>query len=210
MLPEIFRDDALRLETPRLWLRWPKATDVPAIERQVSRPEVALMTARIPHPLPAGEVEKAVIDMRTANADGTGLTLALTRKRAPDQVIGMLGLREHYGSGGREAQIGYWLAVEAWGQGLMSEAVPAVLDAAFRWTRIEAVRGTANADNARSRAVLEAVGFRSLGREVEHVPVRGRNVTVERYILPRQEWRSRWRQTAECRAMSLARQARAA
>lgn len=209
MLPEIFRDDALRLETPRLWLRWPKAADVPTIERHVARPEVALMTARIPHPLPAGEVEKAVMEMRTANADGAGLTLALTRKRAPEQVIGLAGLREHYGSGGREATIGYWLAVEAWGQGLMSEAVSALLDAAFRWSRIEAVRGAADAENAASRAVMEKAGFRSLGRDIEHLPVRGRDIAVERYILPRQEWRSRWR-PSESRKVKAGREARAA
>lgn len=208
MLPEIFRDDALRLETPRLWLRWPKALDVPTIERHVEKPEVALMT-RIPHPLPAGEVEKAVMEMRTANADGAGLTLALTRKRAPDQVIGMLGLREHYGSGGREAEIGYWLAVETWKQGLMSEAVTAMLDSAFRWSRIEAVRGTANAENPASSAVLEKAGFRSLGRDIEHLPVRGGDVAVERYILPRQEWRSRWRPAAG-RTVKAGREAQAA
>jgi RimJ/RimL family protein N-acetyltransferase len=52
MFPDLARDDVFRLETARLWLRWPRAADAPAIHRYCSRWEVAQFTARIPHPYP--------------------------------------------------------------------------------------------------------------------------------------------------------------
>ena len=32
MFPDYFRDDVFRLETQRLWLRWPTAADAPTIQ----------------------------------------------------------------------------------------------------------------------------------------------------------------------------------
>jgi hypothetical protein len=59
MFPDIARDDVFRLETRRLWLRWPRVADAKAVERYSSRWEVARMTSRIPHPYPPGEAERS-------------------------------------------------------------------------------------------------------------------------------------------------------
>ena len=53
MFPDLFRDDVFTLETPRLFLRWPKASDAPAIALQAGDRKVAEMTANIPHPYPS-------------------------------------------------------------------------------------------------------------------------------------------------------------
>ena len=50
MFPDLTRDDVFRLETRRLWLRWPRLADVQAIVRLAGEKAVADMTARIPHP----------------------------------------------------------------------------------------------------------------------------------------------------------------
>ena len=75
MFPDIARDDVFRLETKRLWLRWPRVADAKAIERYSSRWEVAKMTARIPHPYPPGEAERFIFTAREANALGRDLIL---------------------------------------------------------------------------------------------------------------------------------------
>lgn len=54
MFPDYFRDDVFRLETQRLWLRWPTAADAPLIEKLAGEREIAEFTARIPHPYPRG------------------------------------------------------------------------------------------------------------------------------------------------------------
>ena len=45
MFPELTRDDVFRLETRRLWLRWPRMADASAILRQAGEKAVAEMTA---------------------------------------------------------------------------------------------------------------------------------------------------------------------
>ena len=68
MFPDLARDDVFRLETPRLWLRWPRICDAAAIHRFCSRWEVARYTARIPHPYPPGSAERFIYAAREANA----------------------------------------------------------------------------------------------------------------------------------------------
>ena len=70
MFPEITRDDVFRLETRRLWLRWPRARDAAAHAAIAARREVAEMTSQIPHPLPPGNTDQWVVDARRANAEG--------------------------------------------------------------------------------------------------------------------------------------------
>ena len=62
MFPEITRDDIFRLETQRLWLRWPRAADGEAIAQHCSDPDVALNTANIPHPYALADAERFVFE----------------------------------------------------------------------------------------------------------------------------------------------------
>ncbi|MFZ0559474.1 MAG: N-acetyltransferase, partial [Methylovirgula sp.] len=52
MFPDLTRDDVFRLETTRLWLRWPRASDAAAVAAFAALPQVAQMTGNIPHPYP--------------------------------------------------------------------------------------------------------------------------------------------------------------
>ena len=57
MFPDLLRDDVFRLETRRLWLRWPRAGDAAMIARLAGERDVAERTANIPHPyLPGAAV----------------------------------------------------------------------------------------------------------------------------------------------------------
>ena len=83
MFPDLTRDDVFRIETRRLWLRWPRARDAQAIVRLAGERAVAEMTARIPHPLPRTEVEAFLLDARARNSAGAGLTLPCRAARIP-------------------------------------------------------------------------------------------------------------------------------
>jgi len=78
------------------------------------------------------------------------------------RLVGMVGIhavRQHP----RRGSIGYWLAAEAEGRGVMTRAVRAVLAKGFDdlgFTRLD-IR--ADVDNVRSRAVPERLGFRDEG-----------------------------------------------
>ena len=92
MFPDLARDDVFRLETKRLWLRWPRVADAAAIERYSSRWEVAKMTARIPHPYPPGEAERFIFTAREANALGRDLILVIAPDSRQARPVGMISL----------------------------------------------------------------------------------------------------------------------
>ncbi len=94
MFPDYFRDDVFRLETQRLWLRWPTAADAATIEKLAGEHEIAQFTARIPHPYPKGAAEGFVLAARKANCDGAALHLALALRQKPGVAIGMVSLED--------------------------------------------------------------------------------------------------------------------
>jgi RimJ/RimL family protein N-acetyltransferase len=187
MFPDLARDDVFRLETKRLWLRWPRAADAAAIERYSSRWEVARMTARIPHPYPTGEAERFIFTAREANALGRDLILVITPIRGKREPLGMISLESR-----RESRLtlGYALAPEAWGKGLATEAASAVIDAGFTLTNVLEMLATAHVENPASRRVLEKCGFTHIGAGLEGAPARGGMVPCDRFRLERLVWAS--------------------
>ena len=115
MFPDLTRDDVFRLDTRHLWLRWPRHADGQAIVRLAGHKAVAEMTAAIPHPYPADGATAFVFQSRKDNALGRALTLAVTPKRKPGRLIGVVGIGAPKG----EAQpfLGYWLGQPYWGRG---------------------------------------------------------------------------------------------
>jgi RimJ/RimL family protein N-acetyltransferase len=185
MFPDIARDDVFRLETRRLWLRWPRVGDAPAIQRYSSNWEVARYTARIPHPYPAGEAERFIFGARQANATGHDLILAITSHRAKGEPLGMISVESRLQG---RLTLGYALTPEAWGKGYASEATRAIVDASFLLTKAVEILATTRIENAASRRVLEKSGFVHQGAGREGAPARGGMVDVDRFRLERSVW----------------------
>ncbi|MGA2487428.1 MAG: GNAT family N-acetyltransferase [Roseiarcus sp.] len=188
MFPDLARDDVFRLETARLWLRWPRAADAAAIERYCSRREVAERTARIPHPYPPGSAERFIFAAREGNASGRDLTLVLTPLRDMREVLGAISLE---GRAQGRLTLGYALAPEAWGKGLASEAVEAIIDSGLSLTDAVEVVASNHVDNPASRRVLEKTGFAFVGSGLEGAPARGGLVPCDRFALSRAAWSAR-------------------
>ncbi|MCA0400908.1 MAG: GNAT family N-acetyltransferase [Proteobacteria bacterium] len=188
MFPELFRDDVFTLETPRLFLRWPKAADQAAIVEFAGDRRVAEMTTHIPHPYPPEEAMRFILAAREANTGGDALRLAIVHRREPKKLIGMIGLQARDSDGARE--LGYWLGVPHWGQGLMTEAAQAIIDAAFLYSGLKAVKANVRVTNAASRKVLELCGFQYEGGGMIHHSVRGDSMPADGYRLTRDVWAS--------------------
>jgi ribosomal-protein-serine acetyltransferase len=89
----------------------------------------------------------------------------------------------------RSASIGYWLAADAQGRGLITRAVAALLDHAFGPWELNRVEVRAAPDNARSRAVAERLGFAQEGVLREAQRHTGRYDDLVVYALLAAEWR---------------------
>ena len=185
LFPDLFHDDVFALETPRLWLRWPRMADAAAIEAMSSFRQVAEMTARVPHPYPAGAAAEHIAQTRAANAAGALFGLALTLKTEGRAVIGRFGLGPRDGGG---IALGYMLHPEHWGRGYMSEAVGTLLDAAFAYIDLREIHAEVRTVNPASRRVLEKAGFTFYGTRMSHGPARAEPHEVDMSVLARGAW----------------------
>jgi RimJ/RimL family protein N-acetyltransferase len=183
MFPEITHDDVFRLETERLWLRWPRAADARAMARYAGDIDVASQTATIPHPYAAHDAESFILRARSENTAGDGLCLVIAPKREPNDAIGVIGV---HGSANRGvATLGFWLGKDFWGQGFMTEAARVFVDLIFGVTSVEQIVCDALPTNAASLRVQEKLGFARLGPGVLNAPARGGEMAVERTRLTR-------------------------
>jgi RimJ/RimL family protein N-acetyltransferase len=184
---DLARDDVFRLETSRLWLRWPRLSDAGALLRLAGEKRVAEMTSRIPHPYPANGAEPAIFEARKGNALGEAMTLAIARKETPDRLIGMMGIR-------RDEEglplLECWLGLDHWGNGLATEATQAMIDAAFTLSGADALTARARLVNPASRRVLEKCGFRHDGSRLRAMPARGGVYPCDEFRLDRKTWAS--------------------
>lgn len=89
--------------------------------------------------------------------------------RASGRVVGSIGLlrgrASHLALPDDQAEAGYWIGVPCWGQGLVPEALAALLRHAFSTLGLQAVWCCAFTDNAASMRVQQKCGFRYVRHE---------------------------------------------
>ena len=149
----------VRLESPRLLLRAWKESDLDDFFEYASVPDVGNMAGWPPHK--TKEDSKVILNRFITNKK----TFAIVYKEN-NKVIGSVGV-EYYGSEdklseffdyqGRE--IGYVLAKDYWGQGLMPEAMRLVIDYLFNELDYDFLLCGHYDRNNRSRRVQEKLGF---------------------------------------------------
>jgi RimJ/RimL family protein N-acetyltransferase len=188
MFPDLTRDDVFRLETARLWLRWPRQADAAAIVKLAGEKAVAEMTARIPHPLPPADATDFVYRSRRANMEGSELTMAITPRAQPGTLIGVVSIHPDRTASG--PHLGYWLGSPHWGEGLTTEAARAMVDAFFAYSGGQELTSSARVINPASRRVLEKCGFSAVGSGLQPFPARGGVVPVDFFRLERRAWKS--------------------
>ena len=186
MFPELTRDDVFRLETRRLWLRWPRMADANAILRLAGEKAVAEMTASIPHPYPSQAVEPFVFGARKGNALGEHLVLAITPRSTPNELIGMIGAHKQ-ASG--VPFIGYWLGTPHWGKGYATEAGTAAIDWAFANLGWDDIIHCIDPGNIASQNVAKRLG--SLMKGPGKLPPPFQDVVVDVWGQTREAWFAR-------------------
>lgn len=179
-----------KIETERLLLRGREPEDAEAIFRYASDPEVTPFMAWEP----ARSLEDVwdFLDGLTAHHyEEEELDYAIALRSAPELLIGSIGVywepRKH-----RVMELGYVLDKEHWGQGLVPEAARALIQFAFRTTRVERIYAPVFVENEKSRRAAEKIGLSFEGVLRSCVEFRGQRRDEAIYAVVRSDV-ERWR-----------------
>jgi RimJ/RimL family protein N-acetyltransferase len=157
------------LETARLRLRSPRQEDAAVIFDSYARdPIVTRYLVWLPHrSIETTERFIALCIEQWASASAFPYVI---RRKSDDRLVGMIDLRtDEHG-----ANVGYVLAKEHWGQGIMTEAARCIVAYALAQQELYRVQAFCDVDNVASARVLEKVGMRregTLRRYVVHPAV---------------------------------------
>lgn len=97
----------------------------------------------------------------------------LIRRIDNNALVGGVSLTNVRAWPAESASVGYWLGAAQVGHGYMREAVAALCDWSFSQLGLKRLEAGTLAENTRSRAVLEAVGFKEEGYASAYLEIAG-------------------------------------
>jgi RimJ/RimL family protein N-acetyltransferase len=116
------------------------------------------------------------------------VTYAITKKDHGEEVLGAVGLTLM--SLHASAELGYWIAVPAWGQGYATEAATALCDFGFAHLSLHRIQARHFLRNPASGRVLLKLGMRYEGTLREAVRKSDQFEDVALYAVLAREWAS--------------------
>ena len=183
MNPDNFGSQLPTLNGDGLTLRWLTEADLPALSK-IFTVEVArymscgpLTTAQA-----AADYLQSIVD---GLASGKLYQWGIERKGRIIGTCTLAGIER----GDRCAEIGFALAEEFWGRGLIQCAVPAVIDFAFERLELHRIGADVDPRNVASIRTLEKLGFKHEGLLRERYFHLGEIQDAMLFGLLRREWR---------------------
>lgn len=147
------------ITTKRLMLRPLSFDDADGLVRVTNDVSIARMMATTPYPFQFGDALALIRDYSNALSRGEGAGLAITRA-GKEPMIGVIS----YSLLPPRADIGFWIGTNSRGKGYAGEAIRAILRHLFGISHIEYVTAGAFADNEKSLALQNKMGFKENGR----------------------------------------------
>jgi [ribosomal protein S5]-alanine N-acetyltransferase len=175
------------LATERLALRELRIEDAHAIAMRAGDKRVARFLIAVPSPYPVALAARWITARIAWWAQGRGLTLAITRRTAPQELLGTVSLRRY--ARDRRAELGYWLGYDSWGDGFATEAADAMIELGFARLELQRIYAQVLDGNDASCRVLEKLGMLSEGIRRAHVRKGKRLCDVHMFGMLRDEWR---------------------
>jgi len=172
------------LTSARTRLRPLTPADAPRLAAILDDWDMAKYTANVPHPYHETDAHAFILlqDQRRFDRQGTGLAIERTTDR---QVVGAVGFTlDETG----DAEVGYWVAKECWGQGLATEALRRLARHLLGDLGLRRLWAVVHPDNPASAAVLAKAGFVADGHQECAVACRGQSVVSPRFALTQDRW----------------------
>jgi ribosomal-protein-alanine N-acetyltransferase len=161
-----------KLETERLHLRQITPADVDDWFAALAQPDVHRYLVDMTLPVNHAHVLEIIGWTGKAFNEGSGARWAVTLKPSP-VLIGTCGFHL-YDLVHRRAEVGYDLSAAYWRQGIMSEALRAVMGYCFETLNVHRLEADVTAGNDASAGLLRKLGFRQEGTWRDQTYGRGR------------------------------------
>lgn len=154
------------ITTKKFNLRPVKLSDASMVAEKINNRTISRNTATIPYPYTLQDarnwVRKCVNDDKKKMSDNMRFIIEID-----SALAGCVGV--HKIVSGHKAEIGYWLAKEYWGRGLMTEVVKVVTKYAIKKFGLKRVYAGVYSYNPASMRVLEKAGYQLEGIEKKSI-----------------------------------------
>jgi len=148
-----------QLETERLILRELRLDDAPEMFVNFSDVDVTRQLGDEPIHTSVEETRNLLRQLHGWHAQKVGIRWGITLKEGDDKIIGTLGFHR-FDHASQKLEIGYELNKAYWGQGIMSEAVLAIMNYGFNMMKALRIEAGTDGINVRSHKLLKRLGFK--------------------------------------------------
>ncbi|WP_329886582.1 GNAT family N-acetyltransferase [Pseudoramibacter faecis] len=176
----------MAFETERLILRPWEESDAEELYKYANHPDVGPIAGWAVHT----SVENSREIIKGVLSEPETYAVVLKKTRKPVGSIGlMLGKASNIGIPDTEGEIGYWIGVPYWGQGLIPEAVREIMRYGFEELNLNRLWCGYFDGNKKSKRVQEKCGFR-YHHTAENVPCAMEGILRTEHItcLTKEEW----------------------
>ncbi len=142
-----------------LWMRPLEEQDIAPILQYASAPEIAANTF-VPQPYPPDAAQEFVRQASEHWGSGHAYTFAIIEARL-DRFVGCMGI--HPVQQHKRAEVGYWIALPYWGQGLATQALRLVIRFGFEELGLNRIEAGHFAGNPASGRVMQKAQMRYEG-----------------------------------------------
>ena len=132
-----------------------------------------------------GDAETFIRDTLKGFAEGRGLTLWMVRL---GEIVGGIG-NHPVNNTDHSADIGYWLAESAQGNGVVTRAARAMVDYSLVGMGLNRVTIHAATENTRSAAVPKRLGFRQIGFKHQAAALHDMHVDIVEFEMLAEGWK---------------------
>lgn len=176
----------MEIETKRLVLRPWREADAANLFKYASDPDVGPPAGWPPH----ASIEDSLEIIQTVFAAPEIYAVVLKDTEEPIGSCGIMFSDSLHSAAMKqgEAEIGYWIGKPYWGQGLIPEAVKALLARCFNDLMLDAVWCGYYEGNTKSKRVCEKSGFRFHHTNHDILSPLGDKRTEHFYIMTREDY----------------------
>lgn len=145
-----------QIESQRLKYRPLTLSDAARVQLLAGHPKIAETTSTIPHPYLDGIAEQWISSHAKACTEGRGFDWAIELK-SNSLLIGNISC--FIDQKNKKVEIGYWVGLDFWGQGYMTESLITIRDFLFHKTEINKITCRHIQNNPASGKVMLKAGL---------------------------------------------------